>query len=364
VSVRRQTIRFCRRLDGTRIAYASHGGGPSLVRTATWLTHLEFDWESPVWRHWLEGLAERHTVVGYDERGCGVSDRDVEDLSLEARLADLAAVIDAAGLERAALLGISHGGPLAVAYAALHPERVSDLVLYGTHARGRLMRDPSATEHEQAELMFSLIRMSWGRDDPVFRRLFTTLVIPGATDEQMRWFDDLQRVTTHPEMAVRLRRARYYDEVTREAMLVSGRALVMHARRDAVVPIAEGRRLATLIPAARFVPLDGQNHILLADEPAWPAFLAELHAFLGAEEPEAPGELAGDLSSREVEVVGLVAAGLPNAQIASRLCISERTVERHLTNVYVKLGVSGKAARAAAAAHFARAHESSASRQG
>jgi pimeloyl-ACP methyl ester carboxylesterase len=317
VSVRRQTIRFCRSLDGTRIAYASHGSGPPLVRAATWLTHLELDWESPVWRHWLEGLAERHTVFRYDERGCGVSDRDVEDLSLEARLADLAAVIDAAGLERAALLGISHGGPLAVAYAALHPERVSDLVLYGTHARGRLMRDASATEHEQAELMFSLIRMSWGRDDPVFRRLFTTLFIPGATDEQMRWFDDLQRVTTHPEMAVRLRRARYYDEVTREAMLVRARALV-----------------------------------------------AELHAFLGAEEPEAPGALAGDLSSREVEVVGLVAAGLPNAQIASRLCISERTVERHLTNVYVKLGVSGKAARAAAAAHFARAHESSASREG
>jgi pimeloyl-ACP methyl ester carboxylesterase len=163
VSVRRQTIRFCRSLDGTRIAYASHGSGPPLVRTATWLTHLELDWESPVWRHWLEGLAERHTVFRYDERGCGVSDRDVEDLSLEARLADLAAVIDAAGLERAALLGISHGGPLAVAYAALHPERVSDLVLYGTHARGRLMRDASATEHEQAELMFSLIRMSWGR---------------------------------------------------------------------------------------------------------------------------------------------------------------------------------------------------------
>jgi pimeloyl-ACP methyl ester carboxylesterase len=158
-----------------------HGRGAPLVRTATWLTHLEFDWESPVWRHWLEGLADGHTVIRYDERGCGLSDREVEDVSLDARAADLEAVIDAAGPERVALLGISQGGPLAVAFAARHPERVSRLVLCATHARGRLMRDPSPSDREQAQLMESLIRMGWGQGLPAFRRLFTTLFMPDAS---------------------------------------------------------------------------------------------------------------------------------------------------------------------------------------
>jgi pimeloyl-ACP methyl ester carboxylesterase/DNA-binding CsgD family transcriptional regulator len=356
-------VRFCTARDGTRIAYARHGSGPPLVRTATWLTHLEFDWKSPVWRHWLDGLSEGHTVFRYDERGCGLSDRDVGDVSLDARIGDLAAVIDATGLERVALLGMSHGGALAVAYAALYPERVSHLVLFATHARGRLMRDPSPSAREQAQLMDSLIRIGWGQDQPAFRRLFTTLFIPGATAEQMRWFDELQRVTTAPETAVRLRQARNRDEVTREATRVASPALVLHGRGDAVVPFDEGRLLASLIPHARFVPLESRNHILLADEPAWPVFLGELRAFLGAPEAAADAELSVDLSNREIEVLALVAAGLPNQAIASRLYISARTVERHLSNIYVKLGVSGKAARAAAAARFARWHESSAPRQ-
>jgi pimeloyl-ACP methyl ester carboxylesterase/DNA-binding CsgD family transcriptional regulator len=357
-----QVVRFVTARDGTRIAYARHGSGPPLVRTATWLTHLEFDWESPVWRHWLDGLAEGHTVFRYDERGCGLSDRDVEDLSLNARVGDLATVIDAAGLERVALLGMSHGGPLAIAYAALHPERVSHLILFATHARGRLMRDPSPSARDHAQLMESLIRMGWGQDQPAFRRLFTTLFIPGATAEQMQWFDELQRVTTEPETAVRLRQARNYDDVTPEATQVASRALVLHARDDALVPFDEGRLLATLIPDARFVPLESRNHILLADEPAWPAFLAELRAFLDAPEAAAPVELSVDLTNREADVLALVAAGLSNEEIASRLYISARTVERHLSNIYVKLGVSGKAARAAAAVRFARLHESSARR--
>jgi pimeloyl-ACP methyl ester carboxylesterase len=170
---------------------------------------------------------------------------------------------------------MSHGGPLAIAYAALHPERVNHLILFGTHARGRLMRDPSPSAREQAQLMVSLIRMGWGQDQPAFRRLFTTLFIPGATAEQMQWFDELQRVTTGPETAVRLRQARNRDDVTREATQVTSRALVLHAQDDAVVPFAESRLLATLIPGARFVPLESQNHILLAGEPAWPVFLAK-----------------------------------------------------------------------------------------
>jgi pimeloyl-ACP methyl ester carboxylesterase/DNA-binding CsgD family transcriptional regulator len=352
----RQEVRFCTAPDGVRIAYAIHGTGPPLVRTATWLTHLEFDWESPVWRHWLDGLADGNTVLRYDERGCGLSDRDVEDVSLDARVADLEAVIEASGLERAALLGMSQSGPVAVAYAARHPERVSRLVLFSTYARGRLLRDPSPSAREHAELMISLIRMGWGQDQPAFRRLFTTLFIPDATPEQMRWFDELQRVTTDPETAVRIRHARNQDDVTREATQVAAPTLVVHARADALVPFSEGRLLATLIPEARFVGLDSRNHILLSDEPAWAHFRAELRAFLGPAEVSRPGELP-ELSDRELEVLALVADGLSNEEIAARLYLSVRTVERHLSNFYAKLRVSGKAARAAAAARFSRSHE-------
>ncbi len=353
----RQEIRFCTAPDGTRLAYAVHGTGAPLVRTATWLTHLEFDWESPVWRHWLEGLAEGRTVLRYDERGCGLSDRDVEDVSLETRVADLEAVFDAAGIERAALLGISQGGPPAVVFAARHPERVSHLVLYATFARGRLRRDPSSSEREQAQLMTSLIRMGWGQGLPAIRRLLTTLFIPDATPEQMEWFDELQRVTADPAMAVRIRNARNQDDVTDEATRVACPTLVIHPRDDALVPFAEGRLLATLIPGARFVALESRNHILLADEPAWTQFQGEIRNFLGPAGVSTPAELP-ELSEREREVLALVAEGLSNEEIAARLYLSVRTVERHLSNIYAKLRVSGKAARAAAAARFSRSKDS------
>ena len=339
-----------------RLAYAVHGKGPPLVRTPTWLTHLEFDWQSPVWRHWVEGLAEGRTVIRYDERGCGLSDREVEDVSLETRLSDLEAVIEAAELDRVAMIGMSQGGPVAVAYAARHPGRVDHLVLYGTYARGRLMRDPSPQAREQAALMVSLIRMGWGQGQPTFRRLFSTLFMPDASPEQMEWFDELQRVTTDPETAVRIRHARNRDEVTREATQVTSPTLVLHPRDDALVPFSEGRLLATLIPQARFVALESRNHILLADEPAWAQFRTELREFLGPAETS-PREGLPELSGREREVLALVAEGLSNEEIAARLYLSVRTVERHLSNVYVKLHLSGKGARAAAAARFSRSGE-------
>jgi pimeloyl-ACP methyl ester carboxylesterase/DNA-binding CsgD family transcriptional regulator len=349
-----QQIRFCTAADGVRIAFATHGTGPPIVRASTWLTHLEFDWQSPIWRHWLEGLAEGHTVVRYDERGCGLSDWAVEDFSLQAWVADLEAVVDAAGLERFALLGVSHGGPIGIAYAARHPERVSHLVLYGTFARGRLRR--SARSREEAELLVSLVRVGWGQANPAYRRVFTTLFVPGATPQQMDWFDELQRVSTTPETAAQIRRTRDEVDVTALAGRVAAPALVLHARGDAVVPFEEGRRLATLLPDARFVPLEGANHIIQADEPAWPAFLAEVHAFLGRAAPSVAQGLT-ELSTRELEVLALVATGLDNEGIAARLYLSVRTVERHLSNIYAKLGVSGKAARAAAAARFSRLSE-------
>jgi DNA-binding CsgD family transcriptional regulator len=226
-------------------------------------------------------------------------------------------------------------------------------VLFGTFARGRLMRDPSSTDREQAQLMESLIRMGWGQGLPAFRRLFTTLFIPNATPEQMEWFDELQRVTTDAKTAVRIRHARNRDQVTDDAKRVRCPTLVIHARDDALAPFAEGRLLATLIPGARFVALESHNHILLADEPAWPQFRAEVRNFLGPVEVATAAELP-DLSHRELEVLALVAEGLSNEEVAARLYLSVRTVERHLSNIYAKLRVSGKAARAAAASRYSQ----------
>ncbi len=336
------------------IAYAEHGTGLPLVKAASWLTHLEYDWRSPVWKHWLEELARGHRVVRYDERGCGLSDREVDELSLEGFVSDLEAVVDAAQLDRFALLGLSQGGAIAIAYAVRHPERVSHVVLFGGYARGRLRRDLSPEQREEEALLQSIIRVGWGRPDPVFRRVFTTRFVPGGTAEQLEWFDELQRVSVDPKEAERLRASWSQIDVLDLLDAVDVPTLVAHARGDAVVPFSEGRLLASRIRGARFLPLDGRNHILLEHEPAWPVFLAELREFTGGAALSSPGSLEA-LTRREIEVLELVADGLSNEEIAGRLFVSSRTVERHLSNVYAKLGVSGKAARAAAAARFSAA---------
>ncbi len=342
-------MRFCTAGDGVRLAYAVHGRGPPIVRTATWLTHLDFDWESPVWHHWLAELGDGHTVVRYDERGCGLSDRELGDLSVQTWVADLEAVVAAAGLDRFALLGISQGAAVALAYAARHPERLTRLVLYGGYARGRMLRGDEARRH--AEAMTSAIRAGWTDANPTFRRLFSMLFLPDGTPEQMAWYDELQRRSTSAEVAACLYEARDRIDVVDLAAQVTTPTLVAHAREDRVVPVEEGRLLAARIPDARFVLLESANHILLSDEPAWRVFRSELRAFLGTEPAPSGGEVA-TLSPRELDVLELVAAGLSNEAIAERLCLSVRTVERHLSNVYAKLRVSGKAGRAAAAVRF------------
>lgn len=345
-----QQIRFCTTTDGVRLAYALSGSGAPLVKAGHWLTNIERDWSSPVWRHWMKFLSAEYTLVRYDERGSGLSDRGTPHLSLDDWVGDLETVIDAAGLERFDLLGISQGGPVAIAYAARHPERVSNLVLYGTYARGRLHR--AGGSQAEAEALVTLTRNGWGQPNPAFRRLFTTLFIPGGTDVQIAWLDDLQKVSTSAEHAARSRQVRYTIDVTALASSLTMRTLVMHARSDALVPLEEGRHLGSLIPGARFVSLESSNHILLEEEPAWEEFRSQLRAFLPIHNPT-PESGFEMLTDRERQVLALVADGHDNASIAATLHLSIRTVERHLSNSYTKLKLTGKAARAAAAARFA-----------
>ncbi len=273
-----QEIRFCTSSDGVSIAYATVGEGPPLVKAANWLNHLEFDWQSPVWRHVFAELSRDHQLVRYDERGNGLSDWEVDDISFDAFVRDLEAVVDAVGLERFALLGISQGCPVSIAYAVRHPERVSRLVLYGGYALGWAKR--GAKEKEQGNAMTALVRQGWGQDNPAFRQMFTSRMIPGATAEQMQWFNELQRMTTSPEIAARLRLAMGEIDVMSLLPQVTTPTLVLHTREDAVAAFDGGRKMASMIPGARLVPLESANHLLLENEPAWPRFLAEVRSFL------------------------------------------------------------------------------------
>ena len=275
----KQEIKYCRARDGVRLAYAIAGNGPPLVKAGNWMGHLEYDWESPVWRHVLRGLAKDHTLIRYDARGNGLSDWDVAELSLDAWVSDLETVVDAAGVERFPLLGISQGCAVSVAYAVRHPERVSHLILYGGFALGKNKSD-SPDIREQTKAMTTLIRLGWGADNPAFRQIFTGLFIPGATHEQMDFFNELQRRTTSAECAVRYREAVHDIDVRDLLPRVSTPTLVMHVRADALWPIEGGRALAAGIPGARFVAFQGQNHLFLENEPASQRFFEEIELFL------------------------------------------------------------------------------------
>lgn len=333
-----------------RIAYARHGSGPPLVIATCWLSHLQHDWQSPVWRHFLEDLGRIATVVRYDERGHGLSDWDVDDFGLEARIADLEAVVDHAGLDRFALMAMSQGGPPSIAYAARHPERVSRLLFYGSYAA---FRDPTPEDLELDATFEQLIKVGWARPDSAFRRVFTSLMIPGATEEQMRWVDELQRVSTPMENALASRRQRKKANVVDLLPQLDVPTLVLHSRHDRMVGFEDSRFLASVIAGARLVVLESSNHVVLGDEPAWPVFLDEVAAFLAPDgRPARPAPDLSGLSPRELDVLRLAAEGQDNESIARALTLSVRTVERHLHNTYNKLGIQGKSARTAAVARL------------
>jgi pimeloyl-ACP methyl ester carboxylesterase/DNA-binding CsgD family transcriptional regulator len=346
---RRQHVRYVTASDGTRLAWAESGSGAVVVKAANWLTHLEYEWDSPVWKHWIQFFTAHGRFVRYDERGCGMSEWTGGELSLDRWADDLASVVDAAAPDGpVTLLGISQGAATCIKYAVRHPDRVSRMILYGGYARGALMRGTPNTAHRA---MIELARAAWGKDNPTFRQVFTSRFIPGGSHQQLQWFNDLCLKTTSGEVVASLLEARAVVDITALVAEVRTPTLVVHARDDEVIPIGEGRLVASGIPGAEFVELDSRNHILLEHEPAWQRFREAVLAFLQ------PGATAGEsvfaaLSARERQVLTLMADGLSNTDIAERLSISEKTVRNHASNLFDKLGVWSRAQ----AIVFARDH--------
>jgi len=336
-----QTIRFCTPPDGTRLAYAVSGEGPPLVMSATWLTHLEHQWRSLAWRPWLDAFTSAHRVLRYDSRGCGLSDRNINELSFETWVRDFECVIEAAGFRRFALVATCWGGPIAIEYAVRHPERVSHLVLYGTYARGRLRRTDRPGEIEKARVLLELTRLGWAQEDHAFLQVWASKFQPGGTLEHLRSWCEQQRAATSAETAVRLLQIDMNVDVRETARKLACPVLMIHPERDAVVPIEEGRLLAGLIPDCRFVQLDTDNHMPLADEPAWSHLVAEIRRFLA--EPascHAAGRNTlplGALTPRERAVLEGIARGLDNSELAASLQLSEKTVRNHITRVFDKI---------------------------
>lgn len=275
-----QTVHFTTSFDGTRIAYARSGHGPPLVNVATFMSHLEYDRESPVWRHWLEELSRGHTLIRYDERANGLSDWDVEDVSFEAWVHDLEAVVDAAGLQQFSMFANSQAGAVAIAYAVRHPERVKRMILHGAYARGWLHRDLTDQQRAQEKLIIDLMRVGWGQQNPAFRQVFAMQLRPDATLEELKAFDEQMLISTSSENAARLESEMHRTDVRHLAPLIRVPTLVIHSHGDAGVPFEEGRLLASMIPGAQFVALESNNHLLTEHEPAWAKFVSALRTFL------------------------------------------------------------------------------------
>ncbi len=338
-------IRFCTTADGVNIAYALGGHAAPLVKTPNWLNHLELDVDSPVWRAWNQRMAQNHTLVRYDGRGCGLSDRNVKSVSLESHQLDLEAVVDASRFDRFVLYGASQGASIAVEYAARHPARVSHLILYGGYLRGARKRDLSPAAIEEADAMLKLVQLGWGRENSAFRQVFATQFIPDGTLAQLKAFDELQRKTVSAEMAAAILRTMHEVDVTASASRVQCPTLVLHSRGDARIPFEEGRKLAAAIPGAELVPLDSQNHVLLDHQSAWERFFVELEGFLARHgaAPAHPASALADLTPAESRVLDLLAAGLNNERIAQRLAITPKTVRNHINHIFHKLAVQDRA---------------------
>jgi pimeloyl-ACP methyl ester carboxylesterase/DNA-binding CsgD family transcriptional regulator len=337
-----QHVRFCKSRDGTRIAYASCGSGPPLVWVGHFARHLELDWENPVWRAWLGLLARRHTLIRYDLRGCGLSDREVGDFSTERLHEDFAAVVSAAGTERFAFFGTAGNVAAGVRYAAEHPERVAHVVLYACHTRGRLVRPRERADDEEAETRLKAMELGWAKRNAAFGDFFTALHAPDTAREQFAALSELLRATTTPANASALIRSYWTLDLREVLPRVRCPALVLHARHDPIVPFEEGRLAAGLLADAKLVTLESRNHILQESEPAWRPFTQALEEFLPAV-PAAASAVFEALTAREREVLEAVAQGFANDDIAQRLRMSPKTVRNHVSAILGKLRAESRA---------------------
>jgi pimeloyl-ACP methyl ester carboxylesterase len=350
---RQQQIRFCTSGDGTRLAVATLGEGPPLVKAATWLTHVEKEPDNLFARHWVSELSAHNTLIRYDSRGSGLSERQVERISMEAWVEDLEAVVATLDVERFPLIGLSQGAAIAVNYAARHPERVSRLVLYGACARGLLKRDPPAKVIDAALAMLKAAELGWGADSSSFRQVFISQLLHDATAEQQRAVDEAQRLTISGANAVRFLKQVFDIDVRDAAPKVRCPTLVFHAKDDPCFPFEEGRLLASLIPNARLIPLESKNHLPFETEAAWPVFLSELRAFLPAIHAAAPAHDRAVLTPRQLEVLREVGQGQTDKEIARKLALSPRTVEMHVANALQALKCRTRAEAVRRAAELA-----------
>jgi pimeloyl-ACP methyl ester carboxylesterase/DNA-binding CsgD family transcriptional regulator len=341
MSSHNQQIRFCTGKDGTRIAYAVCGQGTPLVMAGHSFSHLESEWDCLVRRPLLELLSQRHTLIRYDMRGTGLSDRDCKEFSFARYIEDFEAVVAASRLSKFGLMGMTGGGALAVTYAARFPKQVSHMVLIGAYLRGRLIRSVTPAEREETELLLKLVELGWGQDNPTFRQLFTYQFLPDGTPAQLQSFDELMFKAASATNAALQLRAWFSADLRDTAPQVLCPTLVLHARGDLRVPFEEGRLLAASIPGARFVPLDSRNHLVLPEEPAWQKIIAELASF---DRPAAQKALEpiDELTAREHAVLQVLVQGLDTPVMAERLCMSEKTVRNHLSSIYGKLGVANR----------------------
>jgi len=349
-----QQVRFCTSFDGTRIAYAVTGDGPPLVRAPHWFSHLEHDWRNPAFQPWVEDLSKRYAFLRFDQRGCGLSDREVPEISLEAHVRDLEAVVDAAGLQRFAIFGASQGSAFAVAYAACHPERVTHLLLYGGFARGWAKR---GSRDQRNEAQIRLIELGWGSDEPSFRQVFTTQFMPDAGLQTIRAFNEMMPLTSSAKTAARIFETNGAIDVQAEARQVRCPTLVVHGTGDMRIPFEEGRRLAGLIPGAQFVSLETRNHLMAPGDPAWQKMLDAIVEFYPPARASGPGGFP-QLTARERDVLELIAQGFDNAQIAARLTLSEKTVRNNITHIFDKIQVENRSQAIVLAREHGLGHES------
>ena len=343
-----QEIGYCGGADGVRLAVARMGSGPPVLMAGAWLSHLERDLQNPALAHWAQALLRGRTLLRYDARGNGLSQRDVQRVDFDSWVEDLEAVVAWSGLQRFALFGLSQGAAVAVAYAARHPERVSHLALHGPCVHGLLKRNPPEKVVAAAQAMLEAARAGWGVGSSSFRKMFLHGLVREASDEQLRAMDEVQRHTVSADVAVRFLEAAYQIDVSADAPQVRCPTLITHSENDPCFPFAEGARLASLIPGARLVPLPSRNHLLMDSEAAWPRARQALDAFL----PSSWNGPGFTLTPRQREVLRLVAEGRTDKEIARQLALSPRTVEMHVARILQTMGCAKRAEAVARAAEL------------